>query len=104
MTYSTLFSIGWFSHVFSYQGDNEALKGFLSAIETVVGTSYCIGSILAIFLNLVVPQEWGSVSLAEEEERKRKERDQVRTGFVESDIDLSTMPTPTTSAAGPSGH
>ncbi|KAI8333638.1 permease family-domain-containing protein [Chlamydoabsidia padenii] len=97
-----LLTPGWFSHVFSYHGDNEALKGFLSAIETVVGTSYCIGSILAIFLNLVVPQEWGSVSLAEEEERKRKERDQVRNGFVESDIDLTAMPT--TSAAGPSAH
>ncbi|CAO3590376.1 unnamed protein product [Absidia cylindrospora] len=87
-----LLTPGWFTHVFSYQGDNESLKGFLSAVETVVGTSYCIGSILAIFLNLVVPQEWGSASLAEEEEKKRQEMDQVRDGFLKSDVDLSVLP------------
>ncbi|KAI9303743.1 permease family-domain-containing protein [Cunninghamella echinulata] len=76
----------WFSYVFSYKGDNENLKGFLSAIQTVVGTSYCIGSILCIFLNLVVPKEWGTTSLAEEEEKRRKELNEVRDGFLQSDI------------------
>ncbi|KAI8092923.1 permease family-domain-containing protein [Halteromyces radiatus] len=94
-----LLTPGWFSHVFSYQGNNEALKGFLSAVETVVGTSYCIGSLLAILLEQIVPREWGNVSLAEEEKKKKEEMEKVRNGFLESDIDLGATVPPTTIAA-----
>lgn len=72
----------WFTHVFKYEGSNEALKGFLSAIETIVDTGYCIGSLMAIFLNLVVPAEWGPETVQELEERERRERDQLRDGFI----------------------
>ncbi|GAA5805586.1 permease family-domain-containing protein [Helicostylum pulchrum] len=72
----------WFTHVFKYDGGNEALKGFLSAIETIINTGYCIGSLLAIFLNLVVPPEWGPETVQEIEERERRERDQLRDGFI----------------------
>lgn len=75
---------GWFSHVFTYSGGNESVKGFLSAVETIVDTGYCIGSLSAIFLNLVVPREWGTETLQEIEEKKKKEREEIREGFVRS--------------------
>ncbi|KAI9499003.1 permease family-domain-containing protein [Zychaea mexicana] len=77
---------GWFSHVFTYQGDNESLLGFLSAVETIVNTGYCIGSLMAIFLNLVVPQEWGPETMQETEEQKKKELEEIREGFVRSNV------------------
>lgn len=72
---------GWFSHVFTYKGGNESLQGFLNAVETVVDTGYCIGSLSAIFLNLVVPHEWGTETMQELEEKKKKEREEIREGF-----------------------
>ena len=75
---------GWFSHVFTYNGDNENLLGFLSAVETVVDTGYCIGSLTAIFLNLVVPQEWGPETMKETDEKRKKELEEIREGFVQT--------------------
>ncbi|KAI7859300.1 permease family-domain-containing protein [Circinella umbellata] len=75
---------GWFSHVFTYSGDNENLLGFLSAVETVVDTGYCIGSLVAIFLNLVVPQEWGPETIKESDEKRKKELEEIREGFVQT--------------------
>ncbi|KXS12959.1 putative purine permease [Gonapodya prolifera JEL478] len=46
----------WFTHFFTYAGDNAALKGFLDAISIVVSTGYCISGFIAIFLNLVLPE------------------------------------------------
>ncbi|KAI8980999.1 permease family-domain-containing protein [Pilobolus umbonatus] len=77
----------WFSHVFSYTGNNESLKGFLNAIETVVNTGYCIGSLIAIFLNLIVPQEWGPETIQEIEEREKEEREHIRDGFRHNSVD-----------------
>ncbi|KAI8084293.1 permease family-domain-containing protein [Gilbertella persicaria] len=76
----------WFTHVFTYSGDNAALKGFLSAITTIVDTGYCIGSLMAIFLNLVIPTEWGPETAKEQAEKERKERDEIRDGFINSSI------------------
>ncbi|GAN08690.1 purine permease [Mucor ambiguus] len=76
----------WFTHVFSYSGDNEALQGFLSAIETIVDTGYCIGSLMAIFLNLVVPAEWGPETMKELEEKEKLERDEIRDGFIHNSV------------------
>jgi NCS2 family nucleobase:cation symporter-2 len=75
----------WFTHVFSYTGDNEALQGFLSAIETVVGTGYCVGALISILLNLVIPAEWGPETVKEIEERERQERDKLREGLQHSE-------------------
>lgn len=76
----------WFTHVFKYSGDNAALKGFLSAIETIVDTGYCIGSLMSIFLNLVIPAEWGPETMKEIEEKKREEREAIRDGFINHSI------------------
>ncbi|KAI9480939.1 MAG: permease family-domain-containing protein [Benjaminiella poitrasii] len=76
----------WFTHVFSYSGDNAALGGFLSAIETIVDTGYCIGSLMAIFLNLVIPAEWGPETMKELEEKEKREREEIRDGFINHSI------------------
>ncbi|KAI7906531.1 permease family-domain-containing protein [Cokeromyces recurvatus] len=76
----------WFTHVFSYSGDNAALKGLLSAVETIVDTGYCIGSLMAIFLNLVIPAEWGPETVKELEEKKKREREAIRDGFINNSI------------------
>ncbi|KAI8379144.1 permease family-domain-containing protein [Radiomyces spectabilis] len=88
----TILVPNWFTHVFKYEGDNESLKGFLSAVTTIVNTGYCIGSLMAIFLNLTVPKEWGTETLQEEEEKQRRERDAIRDGFVESNIQNEEYP------------
>ncbi|CEG62773.1 Putative Permease family domain-containing protein [Rhizopus microsporus] len=76
----------WFTHVFSYSGDNLALKGFLSAIETIVDTGYCIGSLMAIFLNLVIPAEWGPETVKEIEEKMQQEKEAIRDGFIQNSV------------------
>ncbi|KAI9260795.1 permease family-domain-containing protein [Sporodiniella umbellata] len=76
----------WFTHVFKYSGDNAALQGFLSAIETIVDTGYCIGSLMSIFLNLVIPSEWGPETMKEIEKKKREETDAIRDGFIHHSI------------------
>jgi NCS2 family nucleobase:cation symporter-2 len=79
------------------------LQGFLGAIETIVDTGYCIGSLMAIFLNLVVPAEWGPETMKELEEKERLERDEIRDGFIhnsvneEHSLDELTTATATTS-------
>ncbi|CDH51764.1 purine permease [Lichtheimia corymbifera JMRC:FSU:9682] len=88
---------GWFSHVFTYSGPNQALQGFLNAVVTVVDTGYCVGSLMAIFLNLVVPHEWGPQTLQQEEEEKKKEREAIREGFMRTNeldeqASASTLP------------
>ncbi|CAR30809.1 hypothetical protein ZYGR_0P01110 [Zygosaccharomyces rouxii] len=47
----------WFDYVFTYEGDNNALKGFLNAIVLIMETSFTICGIVAIILNLLIPQE-----------------------------------------------
>lgn len=95
----------WFTYVFTYNGDNEALKGFLNAITTVVDTGYCIGSLMAIFLNLVIPGEWGPETAKEMEAKERAERDEIRNGFitqsVSGDLPLENLTPKTTNVVEP---
>ncbi|EIE78716.1 hypothetical protein RO3G_03421 [Rhizopus delemar RA 99-880] len=57
----------WFEYVLP-SSDNQALQGFLSAITTVVSTSYIMGGIISIVLNLILPYE---NSTLEDEEAKK---------------------------------
>ncbi|KAG0740504.1 hypothetical protein G6F57_000843 [Rhizopus arrhizus] len=57
----------WFEYVLP-SSDNEALQGFLSAITTVVSTSYIMAGIISIILNLILPYE--SSALEDEEAKK----------------------------------
>ncbi|KAI0390822.1 permease family-domain-containing protein [Xylariaceae sp. FL0594] len=47
----------YFSRVFTYEGENRSLRGFLDAIELVVETGYAITALVTIILNLVLPEE-----------------------------------------------
>lgn len=46
----------WFDNVLPVF-ENEAIEGLMEAVHTVVSTSYIIGGIVAIFLNLVLPYD-----------------------------------------------
>lgn len=47
----------WFAYVFTYSGDNQALTGFFNAIVLVMETGFAIAAFLALFLNLILPEE-----------------------------------------------
>jgi uric acid-xanthine permease len=47
----------WFSYVFTYSGDNHALQGFLDAIVLVMETGFAVNALVAIILNLLLPEE-----------------------------------------------
>ena len=47
----------WFDHVFTYQGDNKGLRGFLDAINLIMETGFAVTAAIAMILNLVLPVE-----------------------------------------------
>ncbi|KAK6860556.1 hypothetical protein PG995_004192 [Apiospora arundinis] len=47
----------YFSHVFTYAGDDRGLRGFLDAIVLVMETGFAVTAFVACFLNLVLPPE-----------------------------------------------
>jgi uric acid-xanthine permease len=47
----------WFSHVFTYKGNDTSLQGFLDAIELVMETGFAVTAFLAMFLNLTIGEE-----------------------------------------------
>ncbi|RYP84401.1 hypothetical protein DL769_001190 [Monosporascus sp. CRB-8-3] len=49
----------YFSHVFSYGGDNRGLQGFLDAIELVMQTGFAVTAFISMILNLTLPEQVG---------------------------------------------
>lgn len=47
----------WFDYVFTYEGDNKSLIGFMNAISLVMETGFAVTAFLALFLNLFLPEE-----------------------------------------------
>lgn len=47
----------WFSYVFTYEGDNTGLKGFLDAIELVCQTGFAMAGFVGVIMNLILPNE-----------------------------------------------
>jgi len=47
----------YFEHVFTYQGDNRSLEGFLAAIELIMETGFFVAAIVCMVLNLTLPEE-----------------------------------------------
>ncbi|TGZ82519.1 Xanthine/uracil permease [Ascodesmis nigricans] len=47
----------WFNYVFTYSGDNQALRGFLDAIELVMETGFALAAFVAILLNLILEED-----------------------------------------------
>ena len=50
------FTNSWFSYVFTYHGPNRGLSSFYSAIELIMANGYLIAALLALVLNLVLPE------------------------------------------------
>jgi xanthine/uracil permease len=58
----------WFSYVFTYAGNNHSLRGLLDAIELVMETGFAVTALVAMILNLSLPEEIGDTDVVEEEE------------------------------------
>lgn len=48
----------WFSYVFTYEGGNRALLGFMQAIELVCESGFAICAFISLILNLLLPEEF----------------------------------------------
>ncbi|VVT46280.1 uncharacterized protein SAPINGB_P001135 [Magnusiomyces paraingens] len=73
LTCSLLYGFGstliptWFSYFFTYEGDNNGLKGFLDAIVLVMETGFAIAGFLGLIMNLIIPGEKGEGEVVESE-------------------------------------
>jgi len=47
----------YFSHVFTYAGDNKGLQGFLDAIVLVMETGFAVTAVVCMILNMVLDEE-----------------------------------------------
>lgn len=47
----------YFATVFTYNGSNKSLQGFIDAIELVMETGFAVTAFMTMFLNLVLPEE-----------------------------------------------
>ena len=47
----------YFDHVFTYQGDNTSLRGFLDAIQIVMESGFVVTAFMSMILNLLLPEE-----------------------------------------------
>lgn len=47
----------WFDKVFTYDGSDKSLRGFLDAIQLVMETGFAITAFIAMFLNAVLGEE-----------------------------------------------
>ncbi|KAK9462829.1 permease family-domain-containing protein [Lipomyces oligophaga] len=47
----------WFEYVFTYSGDNHALRGFLDAIVIFLESGFTVTAFLGLFLNLFIKEE-----------------------------------------------
>ncbi|KAI8947862.1 purine permease [Xylaria longipes] len=55
--YGATFLPTYFDKVFTYNGDNKSLRGFLDAITLVLETGFAITALITIILNLTLPEE-----------------------------------------------
>jgi NCS2 family nucleobase:cation symporter-2 len=72
----------WFAHVFTYDGPNAALKGFMQAIEVVMETGFAVSALVSVILNLAMPEEVEEDlhSIAGDEADDRMREEEVRHG------------------------
>jgi xanthine/uracil permease len=47
----------WFDYVFTYEGGNTSLRGFLDAINLVMETGFAVTALVSMLLNLALPQD-----------------------------------------------
>ncbi|KAI1262770.1 permease family-domain-containing protein [Xylariaceae sp. FL1019] len=64
----------YFDNIFSYNGPNTRLIGFLNAIDLVLETGYAVTALVTMLLNLILPEEFEENESVEREERVVEER------------------------------
>ncbi|KAF2762916.1 purine permease [Pseudovirgaria hyperparasitica] len=82
----------WFSYVFTYEGSNSALRGFMDAIALVMESGFAIAGFVACILNLMLAEEvedeettdYTGSPLDEERDQEEWERIQRKKGDVEA--------------------
>jgi NCS2 family nucleobase:cation symporter-2 len=47
----------WFSYIFTYQGDNNGIKGLIQAVTLIIEEPYLISALLGVVLNACLPDE-----------------------------------------------
>lgn len=47
----------YFDHVFTYDGDNTSLRGFIEAIEVIMKSGFVITAVMCMILNLALQEE-----------------------------------------------
>lgn len=47
----------YFSHVFTYSGEDKGLQGFLDAIQLIMETGFAVTALITVILNLALPLE-----------------------------------------------
>lgn len=83
----------WFSFVFTYKGSNRALIGFFNAIVLVMETGFALAGFVALFLNLILPEEIEDEDTPEltansaDDEDDREEWDRIQKGKQAPEIE-----------------
>lgn len=76
----------WFEHVFTYDGDNHALKGFYDAISLVMETGFAVTAMISMILNLVLPEEIEDIPEEVEDEARSETPESERVSKVQMDM------------------
>ncbi|KAH0840936.1 hypothetical protein AYO21_11015 [Fonsecaea monophora] len=76
----------WFAYVFTYDGDNRSLRGFYDAIELVCETGFAITALVAMLLNLTLPEELEDLPAEEETKEVEEEGRSDAAGSVDEGV------------------
>ena len=82
----------WFTYVFTYAGNNQALTGFLNAIVLVMEEGFALTAFLALILNLILPAEFEDDEIPEitanhiDDQRDEEEWARIKRDNHEDDI------------------
>ncbi|KAG5371989.1 Purine permease [Yarrowia sp. C11] len=47
----------WFAFVFTYEGDNQSLQGFLDAIQLVMSSGFSVTGFVGVIANLIIDHD-----------------------------------------------
>ncbi|KIW35279.1 uncharacterized protein PV07_01983 [Cladophialophora immunda] len=76
----------WFSYVFTYNGDNHALRGFYDAIVLICETGFAITALVSMILNLTLPEEIEDLPAEEATKEMEDEGRSEATGSVDDGV------------------
>lgn len=72
----------WSSYIFTYEGDNHALTGFLDSIIIILETPFLIGGLIATLLNCTLPAD--PVDIPHQHDREDEEDVEMGRGSDDS--------------------